>query len=221
MQCSQGHENPDDNRFCGSCGEPLGAVDHAGTMPPFAIRSPHDAELAAAQAMRYWGHRSVRVSDIGPDDGIDVESELAIAQVKAHLAPIGVADVQRLLGTATAAGKDALFFSLGGYTRQALAWGTNAQVAMFEFDLAGRPSPVNGAASEFRTRDRAFHPPRQSCRSRVGDSAPQASASTADHFRRRRSRDLQRPYRWSRRSKRTRLVGAGAPRQRQQRSDRH
>ena len=149
MRCTSGHENPDGNAFCGVCGEQI-LEGHASTiavLPPYPIRSPRDAESAACAAMRFWGYADAALTPIGPDEGVDVQSSAAIAQVKAQLVPTGIAEVQQLLGAATAAGKSALFFSLAGYTEPALRWASSANIALFEFDLSGRPSPLNGAAS--------------------------------------------------------------------------
>jgi hypothetical protein len=49
---------------------------------PFQIESWQDAELNAAAWMRYWGYGDAAVTRSGSDDGIDVTSELALAQVK-------------------------------------------------------------------------------------------------------------------------------------------
>lgn len=83
---------------------------------------------------------------MGPDGGIDVLASDAIAQVKAHMQPIGRPDVQNLYGVATAQGKTPLFFSLSGYTAAAAAWAEEVGVGLFTFDLQGSPQPVNGRA---------------------------------------------------------------------------
>jgi hypothetical protein len=111
------------------------------------IRIPHDAEVAAAAWMRFWGHQDVTVAAPGADGGIDVSSSEAVAQVKAETAPLGRPVAQALLGAATAEGKAALLFSLGGFTAQALEWATRAGVAAFLFDLQGNPVPVNEHAA--------------------------------------------------------------------------
>lgn len=108
------------------------------------IRNPHDAEIVAAEWMRWMGFTDAEVSPVGPDEGIDVISPTAVAQVKMKGAPTPIEDIQRHFGVATAARKKrSLFFSLGGYTAQAERWATKNGIALFGFDLQGVPEPQN------------------------------------------------------------------------------
>ena len=104
--------------------------------------------MATADWMRYWGWGDARALPIGPDAGIDVEASGAVAQVKAHMVPVGRPDVQNLYGVAHAKGVQALFFALTSYTRQAQEWANEHEVALFRFDLQGEPAPVNGHAQK-------------------------------------------------------------------------
>lgn len=120
-------------------------------MPPrpalALIRSPADAEAAAAQWMRYWGFADAEVTNVGPDSGIDVRARDAVAQVKAYQVPVGRPDIQRLQGVRSHANaKEALFFALTAYTAQAVAWADEVDIALFRFDLQGEPKPVNPTA---------------------------------------------------------------------------
>jgi hypothetical protein len=110
------------------------------------IRSPRDAELIAVEWMRYWGFTDAIATPVGADEGIDVTSERAIAQVKAHMVPIGRPEIQNLAGVASVERKLAMFFALNGYTAQAVQWADKAKVALFTFDLQGRPEAVNETA---------------------------------------------------------------------------
>lgn len=110
------------------------------------IRNPRDAELVAADWMTYWGFEGTAVSPVGMDGGIDVESDTAVAQVKAHMVPIGRPDIQMLYGVASSLRKRPIFIALQGYTAHALNWAEEHGVALFVFDLQGAPSPVNGHA---------------------------------------------------------------------------
>jgi len=114
------------------------------------IRSPRDAELVALDWMLYWGFDDARATPVGPDAGIDVASSRAVAQVKAHMVPIGRPELQNLVGVAAVEGKLALFFALTGYTAQAIEWGTKAKMALFTFDLQGVPNPANDIARKFK-----------------------------------------------------------------------
>lgn len=110
------------------------------------IRSPRDAELAAEEWMRYFGFGDAEVTPVGADEGIDVDSTRAVAQVKAYMVPVGRPDVQNLAGVAAAEGKIGIFFALNGYTPQAIQWADKANIALFSFDLQGEPEAVNKAA---------------------------------------------------------------------------
>lgn len=116
---------------------------------PMRIRTPADAEEAAARWIRYWGVDDALVTAAGADGGKDVDAREVVAQVKAHANPIGRPDIQNLYGVATAEGKTPLFFSLSDYTRQASEWADQVGVALFLFDLEAVPEPVNLAARRF------------------------------------------------------------------------
>ncbi len=125
-------------------------------MPPrpalALIRSPADAEAAAAQWMRYWGFADAEVTNVGPDSGIDVRATDAVAQVKAYQVPVGRPDVQRLQGVRTHVdAKEALFFALTAYTAQAVEWADEMDIALFRFDLQGEPKPENPTAHRVAT----------------------------------------------------------------------
>ena len=124
------------------------AVPPVMQRPPdgILIRQPADAERSAAMWMRYWGWIDAQETGAGTDGGKDAVASDAIAQVKAHMNPIGRPDLQNLFGVAASEGKQGLFFSLMGYTAQALEWAEEADLPLFRFDLQGAPEPVNGAA---------------------------------------------------------------------------
>lgn len=127
-----------------------GAVARAsgdrGEPPRRLVRSAADAEQAAATWMRWLGIKDAEATPTGPDEGVDVLSEEAVAQVKAQMVAIGRPEVQKLLGASTRAGKRALFFSLGGYTSGAVEFADATDVALFVFDLQGQPEPINDPA---------------------------------------------------------------------------
>jgi hypothetical protein len=110
------------------------------------VRTARDGELVAAEWMRYWGFADAVATPVGADAGIDVVSETAVAQVKMEAVVTARAVVQGLFGVAAAEQKTPLFFSLAGYSAQALAWGTRVGIGMFTFDLQGQPEPANDAA---------------------------------------------------------------------------
>lgn len=83
----------------------------------------------------------------GPDGGIDVRSPGWVAQVKHYAIPVGAPDVQRLFGAAL--GKPSIFYSLGGYTQQAIEYAAAAEVALFAFTIYGDVAAINAIASTF------------------------------------------------------------------------
>jgi hypothetical protein len=110
------------------------------------IRSPDDAEQVAAEWMRHLGFGDARCTGAGMDGGVDVRSRDAVAQVKAHLTPVGRPELQALYGVARSEGRRPLFFSLMSYTAAALSWADEVGMALYRFDHAGMVEPVNAAA---------------------------------------------------------------------------
>lgn len=113
---------------------------------PRLIRSARDAELVAAEWMAFMGFTHVQPTAVGADGGVDVVSDEAVAQVKAEMKPVGRPAVQQHHGVATALGKQALFFSLAGYSEQARTFAHDQGIALYSFDLQGDPEPVNATA---------------------------------------------------------------------------
>lgn len=127
--------------------EPATAGTGRGPVPePWLIRTPHDAELVAADWIRWFGYSNVCVTPIGPDAGIDVSADEVIVQVKREGVPTGRPVIQNAYGVAAAEGKTAMVFSLGGYVRNAIDWADKVEMPLFQFDLQGVPEPVNPAA---------------------------------------------------------------------------
>jgi hypothetical protein len=111
-------------------------------------RESADFELAAADWMRFLGFTDATVTPRGVDGGVDVLSELAIGQVKAHMNPIGAPEIQQLRGVVHD-GRLPIFFSLAGYTRQALDFAEASKVALFRFSgYDGMVEPVNAQAMQ-------------------------------------------------------------------------
>ena len=102
-----------------------------------------EAERIAARFMRTLGFEDAEVTPPGADGGIDVRSACAVAQVKAYTGQIGRPDLQRFRGAALAGHQAALFFSVNGFTQNALAWGDMANLALFTFDAEFCPVAAN------------------------------------------------------------------------------
>lgn len=117
------------------------------------IKTFGDAEIYAAEYLRYLGFVDAIPTPAGSDGGIDVVSSHAIAQVKMEGVTTGRPVIQALLGVATIEGKVPVAFSLAGYTTQALEWADRARVACFEFAIDGSVVAVNAVARELRSPD--------------------------------------------------------------------
>lgn len=117
------------------------------------IRRPEDAEAAAAAWMRANGWPDAKTTGAGADGGLDVVASGAVAQVKAEMKPSGRPVVQALYGIAAHARATPLFFSLAGYTPEAVAWADDAGVALLSFDLQGDVEPVNRTAAQLPSPD--------------------------------------------------------------------
>lgn len=97
------------------------------------------AEEIAAAWLRRFGYWDAHVTPDRQDDGIDVESRGAVAQVKNwRTKRVGIADVQRLAGSAET-GQACFFFSASGYTRAASRWAAGAghRVSLFIMQING------------------------------------------------------------------------------------
>lgn len=126
-------------------------------MPEEPLAEPHppprrqvarweDAEVLAGEWMRYWGFADARVTDPGPDDGLDVVASGAVAQVKWRAAAVGAPDLQRLVGArGREVHKRALFFTGANYSARARAYADEMDIALFVYQLDGAVAPVNAA----------------------------------------------------------------------------
>ncbi|MBC7761824.1 MAG: restriction endonuclease [Candidatus Saccharibacteria bacterium] len=104
------------------------------------------AEIAAVDHMKVLGFIDAQPTRAGADGGIDAQGSEAAAQVKFYANPVGRPEIQRLRGAAPGY-KLALFYSTGGYTKEALAYANEADVALFLMDLYGRCEPTSDLAS--------------------------------------------------------------------------
>lgn len=125
---------------------PAPAASPAGRPEPRLIRTARDSELVAVDWMRHLGFTDAVATPVGADEGIDVISERGLAQVKMEGSPTTRPTVQQLHGVATAKGKQALFFSLAGYTPPAVEWASRHGIALFRYDYQGTPQAINAPA---------------------------------------------------------------------------
>ncbi len=115
---------------------------------PRLIRNPKEAEQVACEWLKHFGFHDAALTKDGPDGGIDVVSSDMVAQVKFKGNPSTRPDLQQLYGIASHEQKLAIFFSLGGYTSGAVEFAESADIALFEFDFQGVPTPVSNKARD-------------------------------------------------------------------------
>lgn len=113
------------------------------------IASFEAAEYAAALHMHALGFLDARVTNRGPDGGIDVIASGAVAQVKWHINPVGRPDVQRLYGArGNRHNLRMLFFAAIDYTASAVAYADEVGIALFIMPSDGTLVAKNGAAHQ-------------------------------------------------------------------------
>lgn len=115
---------------------------------PRLVKTFNEAEEYAASIMIALGFSDVEVSRVGSDEGIDVSSFEALAQVKMEGVKTSREKVQRLTGVCSVYRKSALFFSLSGYSGPALDWAEKTHTACFEFHYDGSLIARSRAAME-------------------------------------------------------------------------
>lgn len=103
------------------------------------------AESAAVDHMKTLGFIDAQATGPGTDGGIDAQSSDAAAQVKFYANPVGRPDIQRLRGAAHEY-RLSLFYSTGGYTKEAVAYANGAGVALFLMDPYGHCGPTSDLA---------------------------------------------------------------------------
>ena len=103
------------------------------------------AEALAVAHMKSVGFSDAQKTPSGSDKGLDVISANAAAQVKAMQTAVGRPDLQKLKGSALGY-EHLLFYSLSGYTAQAIEYAEESGLALFSFDRANTVKPVNASA---------------------------------------------------------------------------
>ena len=126
------------------------AITAPSDPPPVRpIRHNHDGEILAAEYMRWLGFADAQELPIGPDGGVDVRSEAAVAQVKMQATPVGRPELQKLYGVAQAEGqKLPVFFSQQGYGGQAREFADQVGMRLFTFSYNDGVAAENEAAHE-------------------------------------------------------------------------
>jgi hypothetical protein len=118
-----------------------------GPTPKMAIENWSDAELFAEKYMKWLGFTDARRTGAGADEGKDVDSRKAIAQVKDMGTGASRPMLQQLNGVAAAERKIPLFFARS-YATTAKEWGEKHGIALFQFSLRGEVKAISKKAKE-------------------------------------------------------------------------
>jgi tetratricopeptide (TPR) repeat protein len=121
-----------------------------GIPKPLNHMSPREAEFQMAKWLVYWGFLDAKAGKGSNDEGIDVEGDLIVAQVKHRDVASTREELQKLHSNMVEHKKRGVFFSRSGFTRQATEFAIRPaiQIALFTFDNFGVPTAVNELAKE-------------------------------------------------------------------------
>ena len=114
-----------------------------------AIENWSDAELFAEKYMKWLGFADAKRTGAGADEGKDVDSRKAIAQVKDMGTGASRPMLQQLNGVAAAERKIPIFFARS-YATTAKEWGEKHGIALFQFSLRGEVKAISRKARELK-----------------------------------------------------------------------
>lgn len=95
--------------------------------------TPREAENFCAAWLVRLGHLDAQVTRFSRDGGIDVEAKNVIAQVKHQQSNVGVKPIRELHGVAVVSSKKAVFFTLTGYSSDALDFAHKISMPLFVY----------------------------------------------------------------------------------------
>lgn len=95
--------------------------------------------------LRSLGFLDAATTAAGPDGGVDVRGRGVIAQVKHYSAPVGIAEVQRLRGTAV--DERVVFYASSGFSHSARRFAEQAGMPLFTIYENGSARPETAAAA--------------------------------------------------------------------------
>ena len=101
------------------------------------ISSWQAAEAFAATYLKAGGHSDARTTVSGADGGVDVMGARVLAQVKYHRTPVGRPDLQRLFGARGGGVEELYFFSLSGYSPQAIQYAKQHGIGLLSYTAQG------------------------------------------------------------------------------------
>lgn len=154
------------------------------------MRTWREAEDLAAEWMRYLGYDDAAITGGAADGGLDVVATGAVAQVKWQGAAVGRPAVQRLVGAAPVGTRAVLFFSWSGYSKGAIEYANERDVALFDVDATDTLTTLSRAADSVLDRSEAVQHRRAAEAQRRAEAAREEQAA-----RERQAREEQEPRR--------------------------
>lgn len=116
-------------------------------IPKMNIENWEDAETFAVVYMRWLGFTDAKKTNSGSDEGKDVDSSIAVAQVKDMGTGVSRPMLQQLFGVAAAEKKIPVFFARS-YAKTAKEWGQKHGMALFQFSIRGDVKAVSTKAEQ-------------------------------------------------------------------------
>ncbi len=116
-----------------------------GAPPRMTVENWDDAEKLAVEYMKWLGFGDAKKTGSGADEGKDVQSLRAVAQVKDMGTGVTRPMVQQLYGVASAEKKIPIFFARS-YAKTAREWAEKNRIALFTFTLRGDVKAVSPRA---------------------------------------------------------------------------
>jgi Restriction endonuclease len=123
---------------------PNRTLEEAALLEALSIDTWQAAERFVAAYLAQMGFIGARVTASGPDAGIDVVAPGLAAQVKHWIGPVGRREIQQLRGATVE--PTVVFFALSGYTRQAIEFARDRDIALFRYSSTGKVSPASPRA---------------------------------------------------------------------------
>ena len=119
--------------------------------PKVVVTEWRHAEELARDFMRWLGYVDAELTNQGADGGVDVTSRGAIGQVKMHSNGVRRPDIQALVGEAAVINRTPLFFAMN-YSKEAVTWSNEHDIAIFKFSRNGDVVAVSEAALKLEAR---------------------------------------------------------------------
>lgn len=132
------------------------------TFPPAPSAAPEgvsheEYENYCRLFLHSWGYLDAEVTRFVKDGGIDVESEDLVVQCKHITGNVRAPEVQAIFGIAAQKSKQAVVFSSGGFTKDAIVFANSAEVALFSLrERDGKARALNKAAEEIAGAETSF-----------------------------------------------------------------